>query len=53
MEEELVPRGRGLLRVGGPASPEWVRFDAVVDGRALRASATGHPYYRTADDPPA
>jgi hypothetical protein len=48
MEDGLVPQGHGLFRVGGPGSPEWIRFDAVVDGRALRASATGHPYYRTA-----
>ncbi|HSK53359.1 MAG TPA: serine hydrolase domain-containing protein [Clostridia bacterium] len=48
MEDGLAPRGHGLFRVGGPGSPEWIRFDAVVAGRALRASATGHPYYRTA-----
>jgi CubicO group peptidase (beta-lactamase class C family) len=51
MEDELVSRGRGTFRVGGPGSPEWMHFDAVVGGRALRVSATGHSYYRTADDP--
>jgi D-alanyl-D-alanine carboxypeptidase len=50
-EEPLTRQGRGSYRVGTAGSPEWIRFDAIVDGRAMRASATAHPYYRTDDGP--
>jgi len=46
-EEPMTPLGDGLFRVGGEAwSPERLRFDAVVDGRALRANRSGCDYYR-------
>ena len=46
-EEPLVPRPDGSFRVGDdPEGPEDLRFDAVVDGRPLRAWLSGFPYYR-------
>ena len=33
-----------------PALPERLRFDAVVDGKALRANASGCDYYRSFED---
>ena len=46
--EILVPLGDGQFRIGeDPRSPETIRFDAVASGRALRATYSGCPYYRT------
>jgi CubicO group peptidase (beta-lactamase class C family) len=47
-EQPLLPSPDGSFRVGeDPGSPEELRFDAVTDGRALRAWLSGWPYYRT------
>ncbi len=44
----LIPLDDGIFRVGEECrSPEILRFDAVVEGRALRADYSGCPYYRT------
>lgn len=43
-EEPLVPRADGSFGVG--ETPERLRFDAVVGGRALRANLSGGDYYR-------
>jgi CubicO group peptidase (beta-lactamase class C family) len=46
-EQPLVPSADGSFRVGQDAkNPENVRFDTVLDGRALRAWLSGWPYYR-------
>jgi hypothetical protein len=46
-EQRLRPEADGSFRVGGdPGSPEGLRFDTMVDGRALRAWLSGWPYYR-------
>jgi hypothetical protein len=46
-EEPLAPLGDGTFRIGAEAwSPERIRFDAVVDGRALRANRSGCDFYR-------
>ena len=42
----LVPRGDGVFQVGEEATPETLRFEEVVDGRALRAVWSGHPFFR-------
>jgi len=43
----LVPLDDGSFRVGADENaPETLRFDAVVDGRALVAEYSGCPYYR-------
>ncbi|MCL6480238.1 MAG: beta-lactamase family protein [Firmicutes bacterium] len=47
-EEELVPLAPGLFRVGSEEhSAERLQFDAVVEGRALRANFSGVDFYRT------
>ena len=46
--ERLVPMGDSHFRIGEDLrSPETIRFDAVASGRALRATYSGCPYYRT------
>jgi D-alanyl-D-alanine carboxypeptidase len=46
-EQPLVPSPDGSFRVGRePRKPERLRFDTVLDGRALRAWLSGWPYYR-------
>ena len=46
--EPLAPLDDGLFRIGGdPRSPETLRFDAIASGKALRATYSGCPYYRT------
>ncbi len=47
-EFQLVPQGDGAFRVGvEQLSPERVRFEAVIDGQALRANLSECNYYRT------
>jgi CubicO group peptidase (beta-lactamase class C family) len=46
-EDPLTPLGEVDFRVGEEWSPERLRFDAVVDGRALRANLSGADYYRS------
>jgi hypothetical protein len=48
------PAHSPVLRVGSAKansfpSPEILRFDEIVDGRALRAVWSGHPFYRVAE----
>jgi hypothetical protein len=44
----LIPLDEGIFRVGEDSrSPEILCFDAVAEGRALRADYSGCPYYRT------
>ncbi|HUG29471.1 MAG TPA: serine hydrolase domain-containing protein [Candidatus Limnocylindria bacterium] len=45
-EAELVHLGSGRFRIGRERNPERMTFDAVVDGRALRATAGGVPLVR-------
>ena len=42
----LHPQDDGSFRVADDWSPERLRFDAVVDGAALRADYAGESYYR-------
>jgi D-alanyl-D-alanine carboxypeptidase len=47
-ETELVPLADGVFRVGTDERlPERLRFDTILDGRALRANLAGCDYYRT------
>ena len=41
----LLPTGE--FRVGDPQSAERVRFDQIVEGKALRATLSGMQYYRS------
>jgi D-alanyl-D-alanine carboxypeptidase len=46
-EDELVPLGDGSFRVGADeGGPEWVRFGATVEGRALELTLSGSPMFR-------
>ena len=43
----LTPTDEATFRVGDPEwSPERVRFDTLIEGRAQRATLSGMPYYR-------
>jgi CubicO group peptidase (beta-lactamase class C family) len=47
-DKPLTPLGEAEFRVGEEEwSPERLRFDAVVDGQALRANLSGERYYRS------
>jgi D-alanyl-D-alanine carboxypeptidase len=46
-EEHLERLDDGSYRVGDRWSPDRVRFDMIVDGRAQRAVYDGAPFYRT------
>jgi len=49
-EQPLIPSDDGTFRVGeDPGNPETLRFDTVIEGRALRAWLSGWPYYRNAE----
>jgi CubicO group peptidase (beta-lactamase class C family) len=46
-EQPLLRSRDGWFRIGeDPGNPERLRFDAVAEGRALRAWFSGWPYYR-------
>jgi CubicO group peptidase (beta-lactamase class C family) len=47
-EQALVPLGSGVFRVGEDGrSPERLRFDTILNGRALHANLSCGDYYRT------
>jgi CubicO group peptidase (beta-lactamase class C family) len=46
-DQPLTQLGDAEFRVGEEWSPERLRFDAFVDGRALRANLSGETYYRS------
>ena len=43
-ENVLAPRDAERFRVG--ETPEWVRLDTIVDGKALRMNYSGTDYHR-------
>ena len=47
-EVPLVPRGErpGEFWIGADPTPEWVRFDQIANGHALRATLSATDYYR-------
>lgn len=45
-EDAIAPRGDDLYRVGDVQSPEYIRFDTIVEGEAWRAHYSGCDYYR-------
>jgi hypothetical protein len=47
-EEPLIATGAGRFRIGqDELSPERLRFDTILEGRAIRANLSGCDYYRT------
>ena len=46
-EQGLVPLGDGLFGIPiNGYTYDWIRFDTIVDGEALRATISGGDYYR-------
>jgi CubicO group peptidase (beta-lactamase class C family) len=45
--QQLVPRGDGKFGIGDPEAPDWISFDSIVDGRAMRMSFSGVVFRRT------
>jgi len=39
--QPLVPRGDGKFGLGDPEGPDWVSFESIVDGRAMRLNLSG------------
>jgi CubicO group peptidase (beta-lactamase class C family) len=45
--QPLVPRGDGKFGIGDPEAPDWINFESIVDGRAMRMNYSGIPFRRT------
>ena len=39
--QPLVPRGDGKFAIGDPEGPDWISFESIVDGRAMRLNYSG------------
>jgi D-alanyl-D-alanine carboxypeptidase len=39
--QPLVPRGDGKFGIGEPEGPDWISFESIVDGRAMRLNFSG------------
>lgn len=39
--QPLVPRGDGKFGLGDPEGPDWISFESIVDGRAMRLNLSG------------
>ena len=39
--QPLVPRGDGKFGLGDPEAPDWMSFETIVDGRAMRLNFSG------------
>ncbi len=40
--QPLVPRGDGKFGIGDPEGPDWISFESIVDGRAMRLNFSGN-----------
>jgi len=45
--QALVPRGDGKFGIGDPEAPDWISFESIVDGRAMRMNFSGIIFRRT------
>jgi hypothetical protein len=45
--QRLVPRADGKFGLGDPEGPDWVAFDSIVGGRAMRLNLSGIIFRRT------
>jgi hypothetical protein len=43
-ETSLAPKESGLFQLGD--APEWLRFDTILDGKALRVNYSGTDFHR-------
>ena len=44
--QRLVPRPDGKFGIGDPEGPDWVSFESIVDGRAMRLNFSGIVFRR-------
>jgi CubicO group peptidase (beta-lactamase class C family) len=44
--QPLVPRSDGRFGLGDPEAPDWISFESIVDGRAMRMSFSGIVFRR-------
>ena len=45
--QPLVLRGDGKFGIGDPEAPDWIAFESIIDGRAMRLNFSGIPFRRT------
>jgi len=45
--QPLIPRGDGKFGLGDPETPDWISFESIVDGRAMRLNYSGILFRRT------
>jgi D-alanyl-D-alanine carboxypeptidase len=45
--QPLVPKSDGNFGIGDPDAPDWIGFESVVDGRAMRLNYSGIIFRRT------
>jgi CubicO group peptidase (beta-lactamase class C family) len=45
--QPLVPKGEGKFGIGDPEAPDWISFESIVDGRAMRLNYSGIVSRRT------
>lgn len=45
--QPLIPRGDGKFGIGDPEAPDWISFESIVDGRAMRLNYSGILFRRT------
>ena len=44
--QRLVPRADGKFGIGNPEGPDWVSFESIIDGRAMRLNFSGIVFRR-------
>ena len=44
--QPLIPRGDGKFGIGDPEAPDWISFESIVDGRAMRLNFSGIVFRR-------
>ena len=44
--QPLVPRSDGKFGIGDPEAPDWIGFESIVDGRAMRLNYSGIMFRR-------
>ena len=44
--QPLVARTDGKFGIGDPEAPDWISFESIIDGRAMRLNFSGIPFRR-------
>jgi CubicO group peptidase (beta-lactamase class C family) len=45
--QPLVPRGDGKFGVNDPEAPDWITFESIINGKAMRLNLSGVVFRRT------